>query len=165
MRNRNISSFFSHIYRKASAGWNALDVACDLICKYPTNMNLNVKESIQYEAKWPFSPFVLSNLKKTWFPVEDCLPEPCAPTSNRNWLLLLRRVLLSLSWWVFKPENEMVKLLWLSRCLSFSLLLQTSWPLFKGEPRKTEHVEGKEEGIGLQAFPWAASFQRLSCWA
>lgn len=58
--------------------------------------------------------------------------------------LLLHRALLRLSWWVFKPENEMVRLLWLSRCLSFSLLLQTCWPLFKGEPRKTEHVEAKE---------------------
>jgi len=44
--------------------------------------------------------------------------------------------------------------IWLPRCLSFSLLMQTSWPPLKGGPRKTQHVGGKEEGIGLQAFPW-----------
>lgn len=77
-------------------------------------------------------------------------------------LLLLHRALLTLSWWFFSSENEMVKLLWLSRCLSFSLLLQTSWPLSKGEPRRTEHVEGKDGEIGPQAIPH--SFQRLSCW-
>lgn len=98
--------------------------------------------------------------------MEYCLADPGAPTSNRNWsgLLLLHRALLRLPWWVFKSENEIVKLLWLSRCLSFSLLLQTSWSLFRGEPRKTEHVEGEEGGIGLQAFPQVASYQRISCW-
>lgn len=65
MRNRHILSFFSYIYRKATAGWNALDVVCHLIRKYPTNINLNMKEGIQYEAKWPFSPSVFYNLKKT----------------------------------------------------------------------------------------------------
>lgn len=50
-------------------------------------------------------------------------------------LLLLLRALLRLPWGVFKTDNEMAKLLWLSRCLSFSLLLQTIWPFFEGEPR------------------------------
>lgn len=47
-------------------------------------MNLNIKGGIQYEAKWPFSPSVLYNLKKTKFPLEYSVPDPSALTSNRT---------------------------------------------------------------------------------
>lgn len=67
--------------------------------------------------------------------------------------ILLHRVLLRLLCRVFKSTFTQSRTVWLSRCLS-SLLVQTIWPPSKGKLKKTQHVGRKEEGIGLQAFPW-----------
>lgn len=63
-------------------------------------------------------------------------------------LLLLHRALLRLPWWVFKPGNEMIKLLCLSRCLSFSLLLCRLADHFsKVSPGRQSMWKGRRGGL------------------
>lgn len=67
-------------------------------------------------------------------------------------LLLLHRAPLRLPWWGFKPEHEMVKFLWLPRCLSFSLLLQRSAHFAKVSPGRRSMWEGRSGGLLSNCF-------------